>query len=453
MQGATMFIVIMVSFILMYRIHERTVQPLRDLVESARRIKSGDFSARFFYNDQDELGLLSRTFNQMAEELSLLYTDLELRVRQKTAELQRSNKALGLLYETSRRIYANPAQMAHSLPNALAQLQETTGLKSITLCLRKTPGVPAYRTITTQNQPPPFCHHPRCDKCEALPNQTQTDRAANTIFNFPIGGSEYFGGDLYVESNATDLEEWQRELLAAITDMIATALSLANIGEQEARLALMEERAVIARELHDSLAQSLSYQKLQTSRMKRLLEKDLETVPAPINEAISNIQEGLNSAYKQLRELLATFRMKINAPGLEPALIGAVAEMRDKSNIDIDLNYELTHCPLTPNEEIHCLQIVRESLSNVVKHSRSEKAWVILRQIQDQLIELSIRDNGVGLPEHHEKPNHYGMAILSERAESLKGKLQIGNHPEGGACVTVIFQPEFSRKSTEQAET
>ena len=70
----------------------------------------------------------------------------------------------------------------------------------------------------------------------------------------------------------------------------------------------MEERAVIARELHDSLAQALSAQKLQLARLKRLMQK--ESGQAQLDDSVQQIDRGLNSAYRQLRELLTTFRIR-----------------------------------------------------------------------------------------------------------------------------------------------
>jgi two-component system nitrate/nitrite sensor histidine kinase NarX len=83
-------------------------------------------------------------------------------------------------------------------------------------------------------------------------------------------------------------------------------------------LALLEERAVIARELHDSLAQSLSYLKIQVGRLQ-LLPGGAEAA-AQARDIVTELREGLNGAYRQLRELIATFRLKMEHPRLEDSL-------------------------------------------------------------------------------------------------------------------------------------
>lgn len=444
LQGITMFVVILISFLLLYRIHENVALPLRDLVAAARRIKSGDFSAKSHYNDEDELGLLANTFNQMSEDLSVLYKNLENRVAKKTEELQRSNDSLRILYETSRKLYSNPSAVHQKIHAILHELQNATGLGTISLCLSKQTKGPSYQLITSSNiDRPSFCQMPNCDQCRSTPDKTEFAPHLREVVSFPVSTKENPMGEITVEvEQKQHIEDWQRDLLNAMADIVATTLTLSNFGEHEARLALMEERAVIARELHDSLAQSLSYQKLQAARLKRLLEKSADR--EKIFEAINEVQEGLNVAYKQLRELLSTFRMKIEAPGLEPALIGTVAEFRERSPIKIELDYGLAHCPLTPNEEIHCLQIVREAVSNAVKHSHAAIIKVSLEYKSDGFISIEIQDNGIGIPVEPHKQNHYGLAILAERADSLRGTLNILRRSEGGTLVALNFKPNFS---------
>src|SRR5690606_5149734 len=125
---------------------------------------------------------------------------------------------------------------------------------------------------------------------------------------------------------------WQQDLLEALAGHIATALSLGERRRQQHRLALMQERATIARELHDSLAQALSYLKIQIGRLQNLIDRDAGR--APLTEVAGELREGVSSAYRQLRELLGTFRLKVDTPGLEPALVNTVAEFRRRGDLD-----------------------------------------------------------------------------------------------------------------------
>src|SRR5690606_27742721 len=118
---------------------------------------------------------------------------------------------------------------------------------------------------------------------------------------------------------------------------------------------LVHERTVIARELHDSLAQALSYLKIQVARLNRALAKDDKET---LQDVSTELQEGLSSAYRQLRELLTTFRLKVDGPGLLSTLQTSVKQLSEQSEMHISLDYTLSNLPLTPNEEIHLLQII-----------------------------------------------------------------------------------------------
>src|SRR3546814_12202313 len=101
------------------------------------------------------------------------------------------------------------------------------------------------------------------------------------------------------------------DLIQALANLIGTSLSLKRQREQDHRLLLLDERTIIARDLHDSLAQALSYMKLQVSRMQTLMRRGepvqtLETVTA-------ELREGLNNAYRQFRALRTNARQRVGS--------------------------------------------------------------------------------------------------------------------------------------------
>lgn len=445
-QGTSLFLVISISSLLMYRVYVNMVQPLRDIVAAVQKIKHGDFSTKVHYDASDELGLLAKTLNQMSAELESLYKNLEARVERKTAALQRSNDSLRILYESSRTLYSNPKKTTPHLRDILESLQQITNLGTITLCLSKSKDFPAYQLVTSDDsERPSYCKFPDCNTCVIRTGQLSSVDSDFDVVKFPIVVGDVQHGEINVETAKKHiLEEWQRHLFNAIADIIGTTLTLSNMGEQEARLALMEERSVIARELHDSLAQSLSYQKIQAFRLRKLVEDNADS--EQVFEAITEVQNGLNAAYKQLRELLATFRVKVDAPGLHPAIVGTIADFREHSDVNIWLDYRISHCPLTPNEEVHCLQIIREALSNVIKHAKAGKATVALYQGSSNQLIVDVLDDGIGISHSPEKHHHYGLSILAERSRSLNGNIEITRRPEGGTSVKLRFFPQYLTK-------
>jgi two-component system nitrate/nitrite sensor histidine kinase NarX len=239
-----------------------------------------------------------------------------------------------------------------------------------------------------------------------------------------------------------ELVQWQTQLLEALSRHIGIAIGTARRTEQSRRLSLLEERAALARDLHDSLAQSLAYMKIQVSRLKPLVDR-----PDAGREAsgvLDELREGLNSAYRQLRELLTTFRLRIEGEGLATALQTTVSEFSGRGGIPITLEVHLGGCTLTANEEIHTLQIVREALSNVLNHAHARQAEVGVLCNSDGSVSATVTDDGIGVRQTA-GAHHYGMTIMEERAKHMGGQLSVENLPTLGTRVTLHFMPATRR--------
>jgi len=233
-----------------------------------------------------------------------------------------------------------------------------------------------------------------------------------------------------------------RRLLNALADQLATAVYLQRRIEEQQQVTLMNERAIIARELHDSLAQSLSYLKMQVARLERMQQKE---APRESQAAVfDELRTGLDSAYRQLRELLTTFRLKLEGPGLASALRQTTREFSDRLGFPVALDVDVPPHLLNPNEEIHVLQVVREALANVLKHANAHWAAVTI-DFQAARLHVAIEDDGVGLADDSSPPMHYGLVIMRDRADTLGGRMTLGNRPGGGTRVELIFTPQTAR--------
>ncbi|MCF8004581.1 MAG: type IV pili methyl-accepting chemotaxis transducer N-terminal domain-containing protein, partial [Chromatiaceae bacterium] len=194
------------------------------------------------------------------------------------------------------------------------------------------------------------------------------------------------------------LESWQQPLLEALATQLATALNLQSRIRESRRLVLHEERSILARELHDSLAQSLSYLKIQAMRLDGAIKAPAANGQPSPEAILGELREGINSAYRQLRELLTTFRLKIDGQGLRAALAQTIDEFRARGDLVIRLDDQLPPGLLSPNEEVHVLQIVREALSNATRHARARTLKVRLDVDADsQAVRVEIRDDGCGI--------------------------------------------------------
>lgn len=451
-QGASMLLTVIVVFGAMSSLTSNVVSPLRKLVAAAHAVSKGNRSVRVEIDQDDELGQLARAFNLMAIEIAHHYADLERKVEEKTAELTRSNQSLELVYNATRKL----TEDIHSkdiISGILQDLEAATNVEHVSLCLNEsTKEKPFNPIVITEDELSTRCVQSNCDDCILHSIRQANFGLSTTDPSFPIRNSQDQFGVLFVQLKPGQrLEQWQVQLFQAVSDRISTAFSMAKRAEQESRFMLLEERNTIARELHDSLAQSLSYLKFQIGRLQMLQKKN--TSQDEQEKVIVEMKDAINNAYGHLRELLTTFRLKINDPSLEQALRGTVAEFSQRGELNIQLDYGLRYYRLTPNEEIHLLQIVRESLSNIVRHAKASQASVSLEASTEGEMTLTIDDDGVGLQSNHEKLHHYGLSIMNERARNLGGNLSIGPSPMGGVRVQMKCQLDLYKNPTEQATT
>lgn len=456
--GISLYITLGVVFFTMYVMHSDVLLPLRDLLNCAEKAGQGDFAARAQHTGEDELGRLGDAFNVMSEDLSKLYKNLEARVAEKTADLERSNRSLDLLYRSISRLYDAPiAKSTYMI--LLKDIEHVLGLGHGLTCLVSNVSDSAIvlaSTLEPTQGDVSICTLNNCNEClrgESLHMRKIGSHENQQMITIPLHDMERQYGVMQLEVPAgKKLELWQTQLLEALSRHIGIAIGTAHRDEQNHRLSLFEERGVIARELHDSLAQSLSYMKIQVSRLQGILSKDVSSEEA--GKVLSELREGLNGAYRELRELLTTFRLKIDGDGLVPTLEKTALEFSQRSGLIISVDSKLTTSRLSSNEEIHVMQIVREALSNIIHHAKARHAWVSIEQLDDNMISVTIDDDGIGLTHKSPEAHHYGMTIMKERARTLKGILQVQTRAVGGTSICLKFHPEqhlTSQLKSEQA--
>lgn len=436
-------IVVGVALVLLHRLVHR---PLGDLLDAASRIGRGDFAVRLAHTGRNELGRVGAAFNLMASELSKLYRDLEARVEVKTAELQRSNRSLEVLYHAIARLYNAPAA-TEAYTETLRDIEQVMGLSGSLACIEPRHDGPATVLASSLGPCPERLAGGAgalaCEQCRAhaVPWSYQRE-GDHEVLRVPLRDSDnHYGMLRFALPAGRRLEDWQRQLVEALSRHIGMALGTARRTEQERLLALQEERSVIARELHDSLAQALSYMKIQAALLQPVLGD-----PARRGEAdtiLADLRTGINAAYRQLRELLVSFRLQMS--GDFPDLLrAAVDEYAGKGGIAVRLETRLADCPLGPNQEVHVLHIIREALSNMVRHAAATQATVSLGCDPGHRVSVVIEDNGVGLGAvlGDDARNHHGMTIMRERARSLGGELEVGAGSTGGTRVALSFQAQ-----------
>ena len=479
-QLTALFLTVILGAVIFNLLKTRLEKPLAQLTDAADRIGKGDYGYQTRIEGSDELALLGSVVNQMSNSVEQIYRDMDDQVKQRTAELNNNNIALEFLFETARKILTS-YQQEINYQQLLDQLAEVIGGEmQLEICLFTEQGDRPYRRIAAANCEISDCSQRDCSSCigdspidtqdalqcsqdiaEGFQNTAEgsqyiAEGSQNTAegsqdtaegsqetaeCSFPIIREETGYGIIKCHSTKPfNLELWQEKLLRSVADQFALALSLSVHRNQQRRLAMLTERTVIARELHDSLAQALSYLKIQVTRLQKSIDSQAFDQQQPI---VDELREGLTSAYRQLRELLTTFRLKIDTGGLQSALEQVVNQLNERNSMQVALHYQLTNLPLNPTEEIHLLQIIREASQNAINHSLGTQLDIHLFQNANQSIQLLVDDDGIGIPKKAEKNNHYGLAIIQERSRHLNGNVEIARRPEGGTRVAFAFQPSF----------
>lgn len=441
-QGVSLILLLIVGATAVFQLKTHVLRPLDDLLASARRVRLGDFGVRVPPREPDELGQLGEAFNFMVEDLSRIYSQLESRVQEKTEALARSNQSLKLLYRTTRALSERAVTRA-TLLQLLQEVEQVIGIRAGALCLHRTGDVDiaAVTGVLDPEQVEALCQA-GCRGCgessEPLEGVTTTESPGGerTITVPLFDGNRNHGAMVLMQADSENLEAWQIELLETVGRHIGGALATTQRNEERNRLALLDERSVIARELHDSLAQSLSYLKIQVTRLQSMLSRN--PPPEPVNDVVRELRDGLNEAYRQLRELLTTFRLRIDGRGLPAAIDDTVQEFRRRTGITLVLGNHLSGVELAPSREIHVLQIIREALSNIERHAHARHVSVTLEN-DGAGLHVTVEDNGIGIDENAIPMHRYGIVIMRDRAQSLGGELAMLPGASGGTRVELRF--------------
>lgn len=444
MQIALLILTIVVCLVTMWMMKSQVVRPLRDLLRAASQVHDKDFSAKVSHTDQDELGQLGEAFNTMVAEIATTYDNQNRLIDERTRELTESNRSLELMYKSALQL-ADGNITSASLQHLLDEIEAELDLSSGAVCLSEHGVFPAHRltSCSAKNEMEQLCGERGCKDCfqkSLIPLHTAT-RGGQPMVIVPIKEAGSLTGVMPFKINADQpLPAWKIRVLEAIGSNLSMALSKMQHQEEQHRIAVLEERSVIARELHDSIAQSLSYLRIQVAR----LEKN-QLTPEHYREIVAELKSGLASAYKELRELITAFRLKIDERGFHAALAETADEFSRRCNLRVQWRNDLSPTLLSANEEIHVLRIIREALANIERHAHASIVAINAAATDTNQVIIQVTDNGVGIGDSRSPESHYGLIIMEDRTQSLGGSITIRNREQGGTEVLLTFMPEKSR--------
>jgi signal transduction histidine kinase len=245
-------------------------------------------------------------------------------------------------------------------------------------------------------------------------------------------------GRLYLTNKigAAEFSEEDRSLVETFALHAGIAMENARLHEQLQRLAVIDERERISKDLHDGIIQNMYAVGLSLEDVPELMNDDRAEAAARVERAIDSIHLSI----QDIRNFIFGLRPELLAGTTLVAGLAALVE-EYRHNMVVDLELRVPEPVAEPPADVtgQLLSIVSESLSNVVRHSRASSARLELTATDDgPTWELRIEDNGVGFdPAAVGKLGHQGLANTRGRAEALGGTILIDSRPGAGTRVIV----------------
>jgi len=209
---------------------------------------------------------------------------------------------------------------------------------------------------------------------------------------------------------------------------------LQSYTAQAEELAVLQDRNRLARNLHDSVTQTIFSMRLTAEAANMLQEQN----PARVGAELQKLQSLAKSALAEMRSLIFELRpTAVTALGLVPALRQLVVTLERQYGLKVDLRVN-GDPQLTESEAQRLFRISQEALNNVVKHAQTDKAVLSIRFDNGRVL-IQVEDQGIGFaPEDiRAEEGHMGLSGMQERVDAMGGTMIVDSHPDQGTRVTV----------------
>jgi PAS domain S-box-containing protein len=229
----------------------------------------------------------------------------------------------------------------------------------------------------------------------------------------------------------------QRALARGVGDQLSVAISNARYFEATQQTAALEERHRIARDLHDSVSQSLFSLTLHARTAELALARSGLDTDSDLGRPLQQVSELTRGALAEMRALIFELRPGALAEeGLGAALAKHSAALTAREGLEISLQVPDEPLPLSVEQEEHLYRLAQEALHNTVKHAQADHAWVELLAGDGEVV-LTVRDDGVGFDPAQPHPGHLGLETMRDRASRIGAELTLESAPGEGTEVRV----------------
>jgi two-component system nitrate/nitrite sensor histidine kinase NarX len=448
--------------VLGWRLYRRLLDPLVRLEESAFKVCQGEPGASEGLRDFGVLDAIAGDIAALNEELTDLYEDMDNRVARQTARLAQKTASLKILYDVAaginqaegldelllrflrvlkEMVNGRAATVRLVMPNGARRLVGSIGLDNdlvrehgmapVDLCLCGTVLSPG--DIVCRND---------ARFCSRVYGRRMFGSEEIEVLTVPLEHHDEVLGTytVFVDKPGVRAREDIMELLFSVGHHLGVAVAKHRSDLEARRLSILEERNLLAHELHDSLAQTLATLRFQVGML------DDSLAQSPISEDartdLDRIRNGLEEANTELRELLGSFRAPMDRQGLIPGLQKLTERFRQETGAHVLFQTSCRPFDLPASVEMQVLRIVQESLTNIRKHAQAQTVRVLLtRQSGGEHVVL-VEDDGVGFSGRTTdgRPGeHVGLSIMQERARRIGAELRIESEPGEGTRLELVF--------------
>ena len=421
---------------------------------------------------------------QTLEALQKAHSELELRVKERTAELSTANIQLKLeinerklveSIEREQRTLAEALRDTAELLNSTLNLNEVLDrilsvigrvvphdIANIILIENQSAHVVRYHSQTEQ-----FSERSNLNRrfpLDELPNLNQMITTKRPlIINDVINTSgwvtrsngdwvrSYMGCPIQIEGEVIGFinlnsaasnffNPLHAERLQAFANQAAIAIKNARLYQQAQELAALEERQRLARDLHDAVSQTLWTLNLMADVFPSLWMENQESGQL----VLKRFQRLTRGALAEMRTLLLELRPAyLVQTKLDDLIQQLIEAMMSRKKIDISFSVQGASYPLPSDVQVGIYRIAQEALNNISKHSRATQVLMDLVYTPEQ-VKLEIKDNGRGFEMTHLPPERMGMGIMRERAEAIRVNLEIKSVLDEGTQIVIIWPRQKS---------
>ena len=450
--------------VLLKQVQHNFLLPLNNLRRWSEEMLDDNHSARISIKPRGEFTDIFKGINVLSDRLETLTLDMQSQVKKQTKHIERKTHSLEVIYDVAASINIS-RDLDDLLTRFLFTLKDVVNARAAAVRLLNDEGqmrlvasvgldddlMELEQTIPSNECLCGIAHKDgnvlfqddikKCDKIIGR-NFFDDDEKDIGMIAVPL---QYRGNtlgvyNLFVNNREFHNQEEIENLLTSIGRHLGMAIDKARSEDEAKRLSLMEERTRLAHELHDSLAQTLASLRFQV----RVLDETLRGGQEPdVWHELEKIENNIDEAYSELRELITHFRAPIDKRGLIPAVEHLIERFQYQTDISIFLQKEWNVLSLPASIEVQALRIIQESLNNIRKHSQAHTVRVLLRSDTQGDCKILIEDDGVGIIDVPDSDvtlgDHLGLSIMHERAKRIGGTVKIESEPNEGTRILLEF--------------